>query len=233
MLRIWCWGLRFAPSGLRAEPHRRAGQGPGDALDRLDLVDELPGRIDAQLRRGRPRRKARSRYRRSAPHGSRSRLPYPGGHFSPRPGSARTLGPWPSPSAMSTPPSSSSARQDGRDRVVAFARPSPCAAFALAVEATAGAVVAVNEFRVRAAGAENATRINRVPKHRMRVGRQSHASPPPRNWFLLSTYGYRGISTSAKSPHSARLRPLPLGVRKPVRTCDQRQRLLSWARTQA
>ncbi len=99
-----------------------------------------------------------------------------GGAHHPRPGSARTLGPWPSPSAMSTPPSSSSARQDGRDRVVAFARPSPCAAFALAVEATAGAVVAVNEFRVRAAGAENATRINRVPKDRMR-GRQSHAAP--------------------------------------------------------
>src|SRR6266545_356263 len=57
MLRIWCWGLRFAPSGLRAEPHRRAGQGPGDALDRLDLVDELPGRIEAAHRCGREARR--------------------------------------------------------------------------------------------------------------------------------------------------------------------------------
>jgi hypothetical protein len=41
-------GVRFAPSGLRSEPHRGAGQGPGDPFDRLDLLDdELPGRIDA------------------------------------------------------------------------------------------------------------------------------------------------------------------------------------------
>jgi hypothetical protein len=43
--------------------------------------------------------------------------------FLPRPGSARTLEPSPSLSAMSTPPSIIDlGRQDGRDRVVAFAR---------------------------------------------------------------------------------------------------------------
>src|SRR6266511_3715231 len=81
-------GLRFAPNGLRSESHRGAGQGSGDPLDRLDLLDdELPGRIDAL------------------------------GDVYP---AIVDLG-----------------RQDGRDRVVAFARPSPCAAFALAVEANA------------------------------------------------------------------------------------------------
>lgn len=97
-------------------------------------------------------------------------------------------------------------RAGAHDRLVAFARPSPCAAFALAVEATAGAVVAVNEFGVLAAGAENATRINGVPEDRMRVGRKSHASPlETDSCFHRSDIG--DLDIGQKSAFGPRLRP--------------------------
>ena len=101
-------------------------------------------------------------------------------------------------------------RAGAHDRLVAFARPSPCAAFALAVEATAGAVVAVNEFGVLAAGAENATRINGVPEDRMRVGRKSHASPlETDSCFHRSDIGGSRHRRPHSGPGSARSSPSP------------------------
>src|SRR6266545_4336756 len=93
----WCEGCGSKRrAAVKAAPRGKSGSGLSPRPPGPSRRPASPAHRCSRPRRGRPRRRARSRYRLSAPLGSRSRPAPPGRPSPPRPGLARMLGPSPS-----------------------------------------------------------------------------------------------------------------------------------------
>src|SRR6266545_1844361 len=93
----WCEGCGSKRrAAVKAAPRGKSGSGLSPRPPGPSRRPASPAHRCSRPRRGRPRRRARSRYRQSAPPGSRSRPAPPERPSPPRPGLARMLGPSPS-----------------------------------------------------------------------------------------------------------------------------------------